>query len=511
MDPQRSASGSDEGDVGAAPPVPRSEERDPGSITVVETHVSTLLFTGDLVFKRKKPVDQGFLDFRTVEQRLAACRREVDLNRRLAPDVYLGVADVTLDGEELDHLVVMRRMPPERRLAALVDRPEVGTELDRVVDVVAEFHGRAERGPHVDDACTVDSLRELWRTGADQLQRFVPAHLDAASVERMWELASRYLAGRRPLIEDRLAAGRACDGHGDLLADDIFCLDDGPRLLDCLEFDDRLRYGDVLADVAFLAMDLQRLGHPELSRRLLDRYREVTGDRWPASLEHLFVAYRAHVRAKVGLLRAAQGDPDAIAAARRLHDLALEHLRLAEVRLVLVGGAPGTGKSTIATALAARLGAVRLSSDDLRGDVVPPEAGPPGQLHAGRYAPERSESVYAALLERAGTELAAGRSVVLDASWSTEARRAAARLVAGERAATLDELCCELPPEVAARRIAARAADGSDSSEVTPELAAQLSREREPWPEAASVRTDGSPEEAAEAAWHHLDAIDPPW
>lgn len=495
---------------GSVPPAP-SDGTDPGSIAVVETHVSTLLFTGDLVFKRKKPVDNGFLDFTTPERRLAACRREVELNRRLAPDVYLGVADLTLEGEDLDHLVVMRRMPPERRLAALVDLPEVGAELDRVVDVVAEFHARAERGPQVDRACTADALSELWRTGVDQLQQFVPAQLDPGSVVRMWELASRYLAGRSPLIDERLAAGRACDGHGDLLADDIFCLEDGPRLLDCLEFDDRLRYGDVLADVAFLAMDLQRLGHPELSRHLLDRYRQVTGDRWPSSLEHLHVAYRAHVRAKVTFLRAAQGDPSATAAARRLHDLALDHLRRAEVRLVLVGGAPGSGKSTVATALATRLGAVRLSSDDLRGEVVPPTAGPPGRLHAGRYAPERSRAVYDALLDRARAELVAGRSVVLDASWPTGERRADARALASDAVATLSELRCELPPELAAQRIAARAVEGTDSSEVTPELAAQLARERDPWPEAATVRTDGAREESVEAGWRHLDAVDAPW
>ena len=499
------------GPAEAAPPGPTAQERDPGSITVVETHVSTLLFTGDLVFKRKKPVDNGFLDFTTAGARLAACRREVELNRRLAPDVYLGVADLTLEGEELDHLVVMRRMPPERRLAALVDQPEVGAQLDRVVDVVAEFHGRAARGPEVDAACTAAALTELWRTGVEQMQQFVPGHLERSSLDRLWALASRYLAGRGSLIDGRVADGRACDGHGDLLADDIFCLEDGPRLLDCLEFDDLLRYGDVLADVAFLAMDLQRLGHPELSRRVLDRYRQVTGDRWPGSLEHLHVAYRAHVRAKVTFLRAVQGDPHAAAAARRLHQLALDHLRCAEVRLVLVGGAPGSGKTTVAAALAERLGAVRLSSDDLRGEVVPPDAGAPGELHAGRYAPARVEAVYDELLGRAGAELESGRSVVLDASWSRATLRSAARAVAQDRVATLTELCCELPPEVAAERIAARAAEGIDSSEVTPALAEQLTREREPWPEASVVGTDAPREDVAEAAWVLLGALDAPW
>jgi hypothetical protein len=156
-------------------------------------------------------------------------------------------------------------------------------------------------------------------------------------------LAARYLAGRRLLFDRRITECRALDGHGDLLADDIFLLDDGPRVLDCVEFDDRLRWGDALADVAFLAMDMERLARQDLAERFLAAYREHAGDTWPASLAHHHIAYRAQVRAKVGAIRAAQGDDPAVAEARRLLALSRRHLEAGAVRLVLVGGYPALG------------------------------------------------------------------------------------------------------------------------------------------------------------------------
>src|SRR5207248_5092618 len=168
----------------------------------------------------------------------------------------------------------------------------------------------------------------------------------------------------------RIALGAVRDGHGDLQAEDIFCLDDGPRILDCIEFDDRLRHVDVLADVAFLAMDLERLGAPEAAATFLARYREFARESYPPSLAHHYIAARAHVRCKVACLRHRQGDDGGADAARGLLDLTARHLEAARVRLVLVGGLPGTGKSTVAAALADATGWVVLRSDEVRKDVA---------------------------------------------------------------------------------------------------------------------------------------------
>jgi len=468
-----------------------------------ETHISLLLFFGDRVYKVKKPVKTGFLDFTGVGDRQRACEREVELNRRLAPDIYLGVAEVTLGDEVVDHMVVMRRLSEASRLSARLDAPDVDDDLRHIAHLVAAFHSGADRSPQIDDAAGHAAMLELWEQGISQMSIFAGPVLDADEVRRVDLLARAYLAGRRPVFDERISAGRACDGHGDLQAEDIFVLDDGPRVLDCLEFDDRLRYGDVLADVAFLAMDLERLGHRELGRRFLEVYRELTADQWPESLAHHHVAYRAHVRAKVACLRHAQGDEGAADSARRLHRLALDHLEAGRVRLVVVGGSPGTGKSVVARGLGERLGAVVVSSDSVRDELYPRDDRV--ELDRGRYSPDLVASVYDEILRRAELLLGRGETVVLDASWLDPDQRARARSLALSTSSELFELRCSCPDDVAASRIEARAALGTDPSEATVVIARHLASIASPWPEATVLSTTGDPDDGVARA---LDALD---
>lgn len=486
-----------------------------GAAAVAETHSAVVFFFGDRAYKVKKPVDLGFLDFRTREARHDICHREVTLNRRLAPDVYLGVADVQCpDGQLCDHLVVMRRMPPERRLSTLVTAGEsVDDHLWRLAHLIAAFHAQAERSPAANEAAGIDALARRWADNTTTLHRYIDDDL----IEHVHGLAMRYLAGRRPLFERRIADGRACDGHGDLLADDIFCLDDGPRVLDCVEFDDRLRYGDVLADVAFLAMDLERLGNPRLGTWFLAAYREHSGDTWPGSLADHHVAYRAHVRAKVSAIRAGQGDETSSATSHRLLTLSHQHLEAARVRLVLVGGLPGTGKSTLAAALGDILGVTVLRSDEVRKElaglpVTAPAGAPFGQ---GIYSPEFSAATYRALLERAEVALELGESVVLDASWTDGVWRSQARDVAVRTSADLVELNCRAPIELAISRLRQRAArrqqgtpDRADPSDATPEIVQALAEAAAPWPSATEVDTSTTPEAALAIALDRLQRCD---
>lgn len=469
---------------------PGADEHLPAA--VAETHISVITMIGDRAYKLLKPVRLPFLDHRRREHRHAACRRETEVNRRFAPDVYLGVLDVVDEaGRPVDHLIAMRRMPPRRRLSALLDGPEAGERVDEVARWLAEVHLRAPRGPHIDRAGTADAVAGLWREGLDQLAAAAPGVIDPAAIEEVRRRALRYVEGRRELFAARIARGWVRDGHGDLLADDVFCLPDGPRVLDCLAFDDRLRFGDVLLDAAFLAMDLESRGHPEQADRLLGGWEAAVGEEHPASLAHHYVAYRAHVRTKVACLRAAQGDRAAAGEARRLQDLCADRLDRGRVRLVLVGGAPGTGKSTVAAALGAARGWPVLGSDALRKEAEgrPARPGDPGPFAEGRYAPEITGRVYAAMLDRAADLLALGRSVVLDASWSDAGRREAARTLAAGRAADLVEIRCDLPADAAARRILARRAAGEGPSDATPEIARRLAAAFAAWPEADVLDT----------------------
>jgi predicted kinase len=225
-------------------------------------------------------------------------------------------------------------------------------------------------------------------------------------------------------------------------------------------------------------------------------HREHSGDTWPPSLAHHLIAYRAHVRAKVGVLRAWQHgeapDVDTVA----LFDLALRHLEAGRVRLVVVGGAPGTGKSTVATAVADELGAVVVRTDEVRA------------RHPGRgYSPDEVCRTYEEVLAEARRLLELGEHVVLDATFRDVDERAAARDLARTTCSDLTELHCVLPPELAADRVRARLADGRDPSEATPEVARQLAGDFAPWPEAVELDTCASPEDVAERALVAIDAV----
>jgi aminoglycoside phosphotransferase family enzyme/predicted kinase len=473
---------------------------------VRETHIGVVFFVGDRVYKLKKPVDFGFLDFSTRALRRVACAREVTLNRRLAPDVYLGVARVSdVDGSDGEPLVVMRRMPDERRLSTLVRSGEpVADGIGALAKLLGAFHSTAERGPHVDAEGTRDALAARWEDSFAQVESLPAAPVDGAVLAEIERRTRGFLAGREPLFRARVRENRIVDGHGDLIADDIFLLDDGPRVLDCLEFDDRLRRLDGLDDVAFLAMDLERLGAPELGELLLSRYREYTADPAPASLRHHYLAYRAFVRVKVACLRHAQGDSEAAATAAAYAEIAVRHLRAGRVRLVLVGGLPGSGKTTVAGRLADSLGAVLLSSDRVRKELaglVPEEHAYAG-YRQGIYTPAHTERTYGELLRRAGELLARGETVVLDASWTDADLRARAARVARDAHAEFVALRCEVADSVAAERIRTRGRTMSDAGTGT---AAAMAADAAPWPDAVTLDTTGTPDEPVAAALRAMD------
>lgn len=484
----------------------------------VQTHISHVFLTGGRVYKFRKAVDLGFLCFATRGQRNADCLREVALNRRLAPDVYLGVAPLFDEGrvgsvaEDLDagppvpeHCVVMRRLPARRDALSLLEqgglRPE---QLDRLAVHVASFHdshGLGTPAPFTAEAWrarvfgpVLDNFRAL---GAE-VGEAVPEALLRESENR--ERAFRESAGER--FERRRQDGRAVDGHGDLHLDHVWFErdDDPPLLVDCIEFNEDLRRIDAASEVAFLSMDLRYRRHPELAERFLARYAAERDDFDLYGVVDWFEAYRAAVRAKVAAIAAREPEIDE-AQRGRAAESARRHLGLASQvlgarspgRLLLVAGVVGTGKSTAARVAADALRAAVVSSDRVRkrlAGLAPRERG-----DADLYTRESTERTYAALLERARPVLQSGRVCVLDATFSARRHRDAARALArelGTASLLLEVQCAEA---VALERLAARAAAGDAVSDAGPELYRSSVAGFEPvdeWPEGRhlAVRTD---------------------
>lgn len=492
---------------------PEAYPGDPGEVVPLQSHISCVFLAGDYAYKLKKPIRTPFLDYSTATRRRRLCGREVVLNRRLSPEVYLGVVPVTEDegtlrvggaGPALDWLVKMRRLPERdllsRRLA--VDRvsPETARKLGRAL---ARFHAEAADTPRSRRFARPARLADNSAENFEYLASLPEECVDRNSLRAVQEYSRRFLREGDEIIESRILSGRARDGHGDLRAQNIYLWEgcqSGLQILDCIEFNDRFRYGDTAADLAYLLMDLDLLGRADLRWEVLQAYREESGDAVPPDLMRFFQCYRACVRAKIAWMAAretevpaAQRDAACATAAAALDLAASYALRGAGPLCLAMVGYPGSGKSTLARALAARLPAVLLSTDRLRRGATPTTARLPTRV----YGPEDRARVYDAL-RSAGVEwLRLGENVILDATFLDPREREALQEVS--RYAAVRFVVCD-PPDAAIReRLRARDPDRSLSD--ADERVYELLREDHPLPElepASGVRV--GTEESLEAA-----------
>jgi aminoglycoside phosphotransferase family enzyme len=436
----------------------------PAEVSMQQTHISWLFFTKDFVYKVKKPVNFGFLDFTSLEARRHFCDEEARLNRRLAPNVYLGVREITAadseirlggPGHVIDYALQMRRLPEDRMLPALLAAGEVTSDtMYRLAARLAAFHATAASGPAIDHDGTVDVILGNWDENFTQTRPYLdwPLAREASNEIRRRVLA--FCRTRASLFERRIAAGRIRDGHGDLRAEHI-CVTDPIIIFDCIEFNHRFRYGDVAADVAFLAMDLEERGFSDLAQTFVRAYGAYAEDAELPSVLGFYQCYRAFVRAKVACFRlddptvpAGEKRQAARAAARYLELAASYATRLRRPWLLLCCGLMGSGKSILAGALAERAGLHVLSSDLIRKESagVQPTTPTPMTYGEGLYTAERTETTYRQMFEKAESLLAGGirscstsplsasatvsrqrswphASVRSSASWSAGARR----------------------------------------------------------------------------------------
>jgi len=486
-------------------------------IQLCQTHISLVFLAGDCAYKVKKSVHLDFLDFSTLELRRHFCDEEVRLNQRLAPSVYHGVVPVTRVGDQLtfegtgeviEWAVKMERLPEEATLRHRLgeDTVEV-THLQVLARRIAEFHRNAKRGPAISAYARTQAIARNTRENLDDAKSRMASLISPVVHERLRQRMDQVLADLGSLMEARAEHGVPCDTHGDLRLDHVYLFPerktpDDLVIVDCVEFAERFRYADPVADMAFLVMDLQAQGRRDLARIFAHAYFDASGDAEGHALLSFYTAYRSAVRAKVDGLKAEA--PEVPAAEREeARDKGRYHWLRALIELeepgrkpcvLLLAGLPGTGKSTLAAALAKQAGFTAVRSDVVRKEIV--------GSRTDWYSSDWSQRTYEECLRRAEALILDGQRVLIDANFRKEAQRSLFFTALVRRGVPAGLLICETEPEVVRTRLAQRRNDASDANwDVYLRLRADWEEPGLDWlPCLRKIETSGASQEAVSRA-----------
>lgn len=445
------------------------------AVEVRETHISKVFLAGGVVYKIKKPLDLGFLDFTTLEKRHHFCRQEVELNRRLAPDVYLDVVPISLEngtyrlegpGTVVEYAVKMRRLPDNCAMSRRLETGGVSkSEIHALADVLARFYKPLQNPVPVDGFGTWAVVSRNCTENFTQTVNFAGKLFDERLFKIVRSATLAFLQRRRPLFDKRVRSGKVMDCHGDLRADHIYFTDDGVQIIDCIEFNQRFRFEDVASDMAFLAMDLDARGHAQTARDLLTEYVHRSKDADLFVLIDFYQCYRAMVRFKVSCIRVLEPDvtePET----SRLNSEIKKYLNLAYgyavgfTRPVLwvVCGMLASGKSTIARQLGQAFGISVLQSDVIRKQHFATLSADFSHLdfESGIYSRGATALIYGRMFLLAQEQIEKGNSVVLDATFSSRHFRGEALRLASDMDATVFFVECTAPEDVLKTRLARR-------------------------------------------------------
>ncbi|PPD58294.1 AAA family ATPase [Dehalogenimonas etheniformans] len=453
----------------------------PSEVKLLQTQMSFVLLTGRHAYKIRKPVNLGYVDYTTLEKRKLYSDKEVSLNRRLCPDTYLGVIPVTRkddrirlrgEGEIIDYAVKMKQLPAEGMLDLRLKTGDVKPEmLESVARTVANFHDMADTNGEIARFGETDGIRRNVEENFEQSQPYIGRALSQSQFDKLKECFDTFLDKHAALFVSRVERRRIRDCHGDLHSAHICFQDHGICIFDCIEFNDRFRYGDTASEVAFLSMDLDHYGRADLRRIFIDEYVKKSGDTGLCELLRFYQAYRAHIRAKVACFKL--DDPfvpeaekaEELAKARGYFDLELAYTRQKPI-LVIMSGYTGSGKSAVATELAKHLGLVYISSDVTRKTL----AGLPliqrsGEgIDAGLYSREMTEKTYQSILMMAEGALKSKDSAIVDATFLSKEQRMKAADIARRNGADFIVLECRLDEDELRHRLERRIAGVSDGT-----------------------------------------------
>lgn len=452
-----------------------------GPVTRIDTHISAIFLAGDRAYKIKRAVTLPFLDFSTPDRRRDACRTELEINRRTAPELYLGLIEIRRDGngvlsldgagETIDWVVAMRRFDQDRQLDRMAAAGLLtGAHILALAEAIARFHDEAPLRP---DHGGQAGIRTVIDSNAACFARHVPAIFTKDQAERVTQNTRDWTSRLDALLESRRISGRVRRCHGDLHLGNICLIGERPLLFDAIEFREDFACIDTFYDLAFLIMDLVARDLPVFANRLLNRYLELVADADGLAALPLFLSLRAGIRAHVLAEIAHKGGPESMQdEAQRYMTLAEEFLSPPPPRLIAIGGLSGSGKTSLARSLAPFIGnppgALVLRSDVLRKRLmgVPPET----RLPPEAYRPDVTEATYENLMAEAETVLAGGTCVILDAVFAKESERTCAHALAVRLGTPFRGLWLESETALRADRVAGRTNDASDA---TPEVAAR--------------------------------------
>jgi aminoglycoside phosphotransferase family enzyme len=462
---------------------------------VIETHISIILLTGAYAYKFKKPVDFGFLDFSTLEKRRFYCNEELRLNRRLAPELYLEVVPVSAgprlgaDGEVVEYAVRMREFDQAAQFDCLLETGQLTpAHIDALARRIATFHDSVAAAGPESDFGRPDVVQVPVEENFSQILERMQGQGERDRLEPLQDWTRQAFAGLQADMRARRDGGFIRECHGDLHLRNIALVDGLPVAFDCIEFNDRLRWIDVISEIAFMVMDLDHRDQPALASRFLNAWLEHSGDYAGLSLLRFYLVYRAMVRAKVDCLRAHQPDVDAGERAGIMEDyhayleLAGHYTRQKPPALLLMHGLSGSGKSTISRFLLEGLPAVRVRSDVERKRLygLAGDAQSGAGIDGGIYDHSATERTYRKLAALAGTVLDAGYSVIVDATFLQQAQFTPFIELARSRAMRCFIIDCQAPESELRQRIRARQRERQDVSEAGLEVLENQLRHYQP-------------------------------